>query len=435
MKKVSLLFGGLLVCLQGFTQARFYTDNGTKEVTSLKVGMSDIKVTVPVPEEVGNHELVEVAIDYIVNDEYQAGNFSYFKEFKSSYLAGKKEVTLWIKAPGQPDGDFCSQRYSFGCYKIEGDLDYTNRDYTASVVEIRVIGKDVESYKWENSKEVPVYKYLRLSSHKIPMSYGDIETAIYSEGKDIKIERFLGSQRVSMSEGSNVMQASYSSEGSVDDDRSVAAKAVVFNAYFMEDGQDAAPSGDMFGGGEPAAQEGSTVETLKKSVGYAFFYGSNSYDAERYVDGISPAFPLGYYANEEDDAYFVESFAMSGQSQKGGKLKSALGSSPQKLKQSYLDLLEESLKGLTWEKGKIGNFDCEILDVQVYTKSQVHEEGDPETLVLNSGEAGKTKRLLLFIGEKDGIVYHGSLFKAGTSPISDEEQKFWDHMVSTFEIL
>lgn len=435
MKQLALLFGGLLICLQGLTQARFYTGNGTTEVTSLKVGMSDIKVTVPVPEMVGNHELVEVAIDYIVNNEYQAANFAYFKEFKSGFLGGKKEVSLWIKAPGQPDGDFCSSRYGFGCYKIEGPLGYTNRDYTSSIVEIRVIGKDVESYKWENSREVPVYKYQKLSSHTIPMSYGEVESAIYSEKKDIKITRFTGSQRVSISEGSNVMQVAYSSQGSVDDDRTIAANAVVFNAYFMEEGEEAAAGGDMFGGGEPAPQEGSTLETLKKSVGYAFLYGSNSYDAERYVDAVSPMFPLGYYATEEDDAYFYEPFAMSGQSQKGGKLKSMVGGSPQKLKQGYQNLLEEGLKELPWTKGRIGNFDCEILDVQVYTKSQVSEEGDPQLKKLNNGEAGNTKRLLLYVGEKNGIVYHGSIFKAGRTPITEEEQKFWDHMVSTFEVM
>lgn len=436
MKTLGLFICSAMACLHSYGQARFYTNNGTKEVTSLKVGMTDIKVVVPVPEQVGNHELVEVAIDYIVNGAYNAGDFSYFKEFKSSYLKGKKEVALWIKAPGKVDGDFCSQRYGFGCYKIEDDLNFTNRDYTSSNIEVRVIGKDVASYKWENGQEVPVYKYQKIKAHTIVMNYGEIESAIYSDKKDIKIQRFLGKQKVSISKGSNLIRVAYSSQGNVDDDRSVAANAVVFNAYFMEDGQEAAPSGDMFGGGEPATQEGSTAETLKKSVAYAFLYGSNAYDAERYVDGISPAFPLGYYATEEDDAYFFEPFAMSAKQQKGGgKMKSVMGSSPQKLKQGYKDLLAEGLKSLNWQKGKIGNFDCEILDVQVYTQSQVYEDGDPKTLKLTEGEKGKTKRLLLYVGQKDGIIYYGSIFKAGRESITEEEQKFWDHMLRTFEIL
>lgn len=436
MKKLLLFICTVSTCLLSYGQAKFYTSNGTREVTSLEVGMSDIKVTVPVPDQVANHTLVEIAIDYIANGEFQAGNFSYFKEYKSSYLSSQKEVSLWIKAPGKPDGDFCSQRYGFGCYKIEDDLNFTNRDYTSSTIEIRVIGKDVESWKWENDKQVPVYKYQTLTSSKIKMNYGEVEQAIYSDEKNIKLERFIGQNKVSISKGGRTMRMLYSSLGDVDTDNEAKANSVVFEVNTMEEGESVPSDGDMFGGGEPAQSEGSTSETLKKSVGYTFLFNSNSYDAERYIDGVSPVLAWGHYASSEDDAHFYEPFSLAAKQQGGGsKLTKLMGSNTQKIKQNYQNLLEEGLKGLSWEKGKVGNFDCEVLDVQVYTTEQVYEEGDPEMKKVKASEQGKTKRLLLFVGEQDGLVYYGHLFKAGRSALTAEEQKFWDHMLSTFEVL
>jgi hypothetical protein len=129
--------------------------------------------------------------------------------------------------------------------------------------------------------------------------------------------------------------------------------------------------------------------------------------------------------------------AMSAQEKSGGlNLKKLAGfSNPQKIKKDYNDFVLDQINILDWKPGKVGNLDCDILDIQVYNKDQVFTEGDPEMKKVKPSEKENSKRLLLFIGEKDDQVIYCWIFKGGSDPLTEEEQKFWDHMITSIEVV
>ena len=212
-----------------WAKAKFYSDNGSREVTELKVGMSDIKVVVPIPDEIGNHELVEIGIDYIVDGKLQDGNFRYVKEYKTSYLSNKEEVSLWIKAPGKSEGDFCILGSEY-CFGIEDPLNYDNREFISSKVEVRVLGKDVDGYKWKGNKQVPTYKFSTLSSNYINMNYGELDASFESEDGKLRAKRFNGEQKIEMISAEDKLSVFYSSIGDATKEGQARSNSVAFTS-------------------------------------------------------------------------------------------------------------------------------------------------------------------------------------------------------------
>lgn len=422
MKKITLLLSTLTISWLGFSQAKFYTNNGKQEVTELKVGMSDIKVVIPVPEMATGHDLVNFAIDYIVNDTYEGGGFVYYKEYKGSSLTGKKEISFWIKSPDSESSDFCL-KYDGACFEIDRDDTWQGRDYNKSIIDIRVVGKDVDSYKWENGEQRPVYRNSRLASYKINMTYSPISMDFYSQNEAFKIQKFSDGKNFAKLLAANAddgLSAVFSSKGNTDEEIEAANNAVVFEAMMIDEESNTNDEMDMMGGGGSQSAPELSISSIKNSLGIVLMHTAAP-GSERYVQRPNAAVNWGtVYNSEEEHIYEL--------------LHTKIQLKAQKAK-DYSNLANEINSSLNWEKGKIGNLDGEFVTLHVYAIGQCSE--DPKTGVFKpkASQVGKTKKLLIFVGEKNGQFVVGSIFKAGNEPLTADEEKFKTHCLNSFEVL
>lgn len=412
MKKLVLIICSIATSLSSFSQAKFYSNNGIEEVKELSCGMSDVKVTVPIPEEIGNHELVEITIDYYADDESHETDFKHGKEFKTSYLKTKKTIDMWITKNSEPTEDFCAW-YPFSgrdCFKLDAPCKADYRNFKTSDLTVRIFGKDVDGYKWVDNKKVPTYKFTKLKSHKIKMNYGEAESKIVSDNKHFEIQKFsangfsTGITSAEYGNGGDWITAAYSSDHDADDDES---NTVIFQIYSLLDGASNAQEADFggMGGGSAKTSGSNSLEDLKKSVLIKFIRMANT-KSTRYLKNMNPSLSWGSFGTVSEELT-------------SDKFKYETKNPSTKFYNKKLNLVAAGLKR---EKGKIGDLECDILTIEV------------KDFARRAAAEAKPKMLTLFVGKSDGKIIAGSYFKAGNNPISADEQKFIDHMVSTVKV-
>jgi hypothetical protein len=441
MKKIAILIVGLgLLTSPMFGQAKFYTNGGKVLVTELNPGMSDVKVVLPVPAEFSNHDLIEVAIDYFADDKSRSTSFNYNKVYKIDYLKGKQTISLWIKSPGSKSGDFCLPN---GCFEMDYPSTQKNRNYTAGTISVRFFGKDVSGYEWVKDKRVPTYKYSNpLSKHNIKMTYGPIIKTNQTEKGMFKGHKYFGKEAIStmvVEEGGEEMISVFSSKRKEGRD-----KALRFDnpIYFHIKDVTGLGVNDMT----------INMDYVKTGIILSLFHGANP-GSSTYIKGIKGS----YYSRYNNSAIYLpmimvpektdKEIAAEKKAEKTKDMRAMFGKSytaqstlPKANRtsarndkgQAYQAHVQKEGAALVWVPGVVGGVTVEMAKLKVYTESQFDRPDG--YYVLKPGEEAKSKFLWYFIGEKNGKIFAGSIFRFDPQDSSAEEDEFVKKMMTTYEI-
>lgn len=443
MKNITTLIVGLgMLTTSMFGQAKFYTNNGKTLVKELKAGMSDVKVVVPVPAEFSNHDLIEVGVDFFAADKSRAPAFSDNKVFKIDYLKGKKTISLWIKSPGSKSGDFCASN-GYGCFELDAPVDKIYRNFTTGTVSVRFFGKDVVRYEWVHDKKMPVYKYSKpLSKHSIKMSYGPILKSAQTEKGMFKGRKYFGKEAIStmvIEKDNEEMTSVFSSKRKERRDKALELDNPIY--FHIKD------------------VTGLGVNDMKISMDYvktgmilSLFHGANP-GSSAYIKGIKGSYYKGY----NSDAIYLpmimvpektdKEIAEEKKAEKTKDLRSMFGKSytaqstlPKTNRTTarndkgvaYQAHVQKEGAALVWVPGVVGGVAVEMAKLKVYNEDQFDK---PDGFyVLKPGEETKSKFIWYFIGEKNGKIFAGSVFRFDPQGSSTEENEFISKMMTTIEI-
>jgi hypothetical protein len=441
MKKIAILTVGFgLIAGSIFGQSKFYTNGGKTLVTELKAGMSDVKVVLPVPAEFSNHDLIEVAIDYVVGDKSKPTKFNYNKVYKIEYLKGKKQISLWVKSPGSKTGDFCVPN---SCFDMDYPVTLNNRNYTTGTILVRFFGKDVSGYKWVGNKKVPTYKYSNpLSEHKIKMNYGPMIKTIQTEKGMFKGHKFFGEELISevrVEQGSESISSMFASKRKKSHDNYLELDNPV---YFNIKDVTGLGVNDMT----------ISMDYIKTGVILSLLHGANP-GSSSYIKGIKGSYHSGF----NSDAIYMPMVMVPEKTDKEiaeekknektqdmramfGKPYTAQSTLPKTNRTSakndkgkaYQDQVQKEGVKLNWVSDKVAGIDVQMLKLKVYNEEQLDEPDG--YYVLKSGEEAKSKFLWYFIGEKNGKIFAGSIFRFDPQATTTEETEFINKMMTTYEV-
>lgn len=440
MKKITTLIVGFgLLTSSMFGQAKFYTNNGKTLVSELKTGMSDVKVVVPIPEEFSNHDLIEIAIDFFTGDKSRPTTFEYNKEYKIDYLKGKKEVSLWVKSPGSKTGDFC---YKSSCFNMDTPAAWKNRNYTDGKISVRFYGKDVSGYEWKDGQRVPTYKYSKpLSKHSIEMNYGPIIKTNQTEKGMFKGHKYFGKELISemgVEEGNEEMTSMFASKREQNHNKYLVFENPVY--FHIKDVR-----------GTGVNNQPISIDYIKTGIILTLFHQANPGSSE-YIKGIAGS----YYSRYTNDAIYMpmvmekkssSEVAKEKEAEKTQDLRAMFGkpyqpgaalpktnrtSARNDLGKAYEVHVNEQGPKLVWETGNVAGVDVQMLKLKVYNSSQVDDSKG--YYILKPGEEANSKFIWYFIGEKNGKIFAGSVFRFKPQENTAEENEFIAKMMSTYEI-
>ena len=88
----------------------------------------------------------------------------------------------------------------------------------------------------------------------------------------------------------------------------------------------------------------------------------------------------------------------------------------------------------TWTTQIIGGIEFQKLEIEVYESEQTTTD-DAKACKLEEGEEGKTRKLMILIGQKDDLIYCLAIFKSEVEGLTNNEKSFFDHVVQTFKFL
>ena len=444
MKPLFLTLTAFALSTAAFAQAKFSTNNGAKPVTEINCSLDDVKATLPVLDDFVNHDFVHVTIGENRNDgSTNRNDFSNYKDYKPEYFKGKKSFSFWMKKAGSEYGELCGTYMPFKgkepCHIPNLACNADWRDYTQSDVVIKVFGKDITGKVWENGKYVPTYGFTELAVYKVSKNYGPIITSRSDEF--YKVPKYLGGSQFSsivLSDNLQRVQVIYSS---TEDARESSGKAVHFQLEAIKSGTNNNPVMDMSGGGpsKSSKSEAVTVESIKNSVSVNLYRIANTEEARKIPEPTAGLF-FGNYLYEPFVMIKKKSEGKSSSKSNNGALKQigkmygikGKGSSS---KGGYAKNIEDLHNALPWKSATIGNIGGEMLELDVYTSKQWSTSSATGEFYFKDGQEGKTKKLWLFVGEKDGVVYGGNIVKKGGRSLEGDEQEFINHTLKTIEIL
>ena len=438
MKNLILILAASVITFQASAQAKFYTNNGAKQVTELSCSLNDVKATLPVLSDFANHDFIHVAIGEDRNDgSTNRNDFSNYKDFKPEYFKGKKDFSVWIKKANSEYGDLCGTYMPFKdkepCYISNLACDADWRNYTASDVVIKVFGKDITGKVWENNAYVNTYGFKELAVYKIKKEYGPVATFI--SDAFYKVPKFIeGSQKSKIVLSDDLKRAEvYYSAVSGSDAR------VHFTINAIGNGGGANPVMDMSGGAPSKSNASLSIDDVKNTVSVNLYRNANLEEARKIKEPSNGLF-FGNYLYEPFVAGKKKSTSNSkssgGMMNKLGKAYGISGKSGSSSKGgNYAKNIEAMHNALEWKPAKIGNLDGQILELDVYTSKQWSTSSATGEFYFKDGQEGKTKKLWLFVAEKNGVVYGGSIVKEKGRELEGDEQQFINHTLKTIEIL
>ncbi len=157
MKKIFLTTISLVFTLILFSQGtvKFYTNNGTKEISSIKCGDFDnLKVKTKLPSSVVNYDVVKFKV-FLSSNQATYARIIYDGKGAVSTLKPNTTLEKWIIKPGVKKGDFVySDGYALG---VKDLCDYPREKGLKSIdVEVQLVGFNktgTETYwsKWDKA--------------------------------------------------------------------------------------------------------------------------------------------------------------------------------------------------------------------------------------------------------------------------------------------
>lgn len=405
-KQVFTLVSLFITASLSFGQLSFYSSDRKVETASCET--SDLKVKIVVPKMAGTYDALKVMVKVAPNSSLVSLH-NYEVDLPKSYTEGKTEVSLRLKT-SKNVSDF----YAFGqnvSNVIKGPCNNKARTEQFYTLSFQILGMKLTGYKLKtvNNETQNVAQYSTVVIEKYPdafkMDFGEVSDGfVSSTGKfslkrypelDVKIQE-TGSSPLLLAGQTQTRELSYLFNGNDDNN-----DYVLLNVRLLCQSESSV-----------AQAQDDILNTLKK-------YANNSVSADRskitasktdfkqwmgWIEAYYPGFSLhpGKSGNKEFDSRMK---AMTKQE-------------------------------VVWQDKKVGNLDCKYLELDTYYDWQVSKNDGTYRKYIRKDYQEKTRKLVLFIGEKGGEVFVGTMYKIGKDHnFSAGEQKFWDEILNSFTAL
>lgn len=414
-------------------QEKFTTNKGAKEVTELNTSMKDIQFTTTLPS-ISKYETIISVIDRKNtrgNDYYRLN--AYYHEISTKEIASNKKLTINILNSDGSKSDFTSRAYS---NKNDGfEIMYSQNDdartHQFKTVVVKVMGKYQNGYKWEDNKQVPNYEYDELSYTEIQLDLGAPSSTVTSEDGVVTYTKYLTGSAlpdwVKLEEDVKIVYRE-------DDTQSLYfyLNEVVLGEAPQEQTM------DMSGGPAKATTTSLTNEeviaSMKLNLKKSLVKSSNYKEARsvKYTDG--PRFMYSDVLNGVYEPFMLDgknkpkSAGLKGLKSIGKQFGGGSGSNDK-----YNKFVNDAESDLKWESKTFGDWNCEVLKLDLYDKKQIAFSYDP-IYALKDGEQGNTQVAYLIIGEKNGKVYQAAIFKDEKEAFTAGENAFIEDLFKSISL-
>ncbi|MFK8038543.1 MAG: hypothetical protein AB8B74_09660 [Crocinitomicaceae bacterium] len=439
MKKEILMACGILLSTLGFSQGKFYTNNFSKQVNELNTTMKTIGFTTALPSNYTKYNDIVAVIDN--KDEglydYYTLNF-YYNLLPTKDVPSGGKLKYVIESGSGTRSDFTS------LFRKDKDVDfevfhsktYKARTFRYQTVAVKVMGRIQDGHHWVNEEYVPKWKYEELSFTEIKLDLGAPNPNFTTENGLFTYKKYNTGKaltRIYPSEDSEDLKVMYAHGEEY-------SSKMSFSIYEIKAGEVQQETFDM-GGPAPTASKGASVADMIKEIKLNVkktLIKSSCYNEARSVklEGqriASSKISEGIYEPYMLDAGKTSSNAGSNAL---GSFKSIGGQfvKPKGGSDKYNKFVNSVESDLNWQQKNLGNVSFQFLELDLYDYKQCKSSSSSKSMTLKEGEAGKTQKVIIFLGEIDGKLYAGAFTKTGKEDMNAEDLKFKDFILTTFKV-
>lgn len=396
----------LLSAHLSFAQLSFYTQNGSQKITEGQCGMTDLKLTVPIPSNALNYEKMQVEVKVAPNAEYQSLAV-YYVTIPKGNLNGKKSIDLWMKKDGQPS-DFLMGGQSRSDI-IDWPCDKKDRSEQFWKLSFKVLGMEVTGYEWQNdingnAVKVPLYNYVLLKNYPnaFTMDYGKVEEGYLSASGKFMVKRFPA-ETTQIFDG----QKDFFSDKKCVDELVIHYDEEQSNNHYIKCGIRMYDQSVM------------SEQQAKDDIINALKLFANQYNsaAKNKIAQPSDNFTNSLFNVDVFYPPFVIGPGKSGNKEFDTKVK------------------ELSKQDVQWIEKQIGNLKMQFIELDVYVKGEFWRDQSYKAYVEKDHQE-HPRKLMVFIGTKGQYTFIGAIYKYGNKPeLTSGEQQFIDDIFASFQAL
>lgn len=391
------------------------TADGQK-VESLKCEMKNVHLSFVLPANYKNYEKIEVALKMTSPENNSSNPYIYGVVYSSGYFEGKKTIEVDL-ANDKEGSEFYKGLLQF---QLDASCYDPMRTYTYLQDIFYINGAVHNGWEYKDDKKVKKYSWETIKEYKVKHEIGPVLDFYYGANRAFTIDK-VNFGEIELSHAGN------NTYGTFNEVVSDAPEAFDFGAPAPK-----VEVGDVKFVAEVFSAKDHSVDACKKGVELGLIRSSNSsfqisggdvpfdhqsnfFAAQTYL----PVTPAGVTA-EGNEAKALKA--------KGGKL------SKSENEALLQQLPKNSGKYFNWKEAKLGNLSVQKLEIDVYESEQI-TSNDAWATYVKSDEQGKTRKLLVYIGQKGDQVFCVALYKTQVEGLTDEENQFIQLVEKTFKAL
>ena len=424
MKKQLLVLCGIFLSTTLLSQQKFYTNNFSKEVTELNTSMKTVGFITQLPSDFKKYDDIVSVIDS--KDEgtgdYYTLNF-YYNILPVAKAPADGKLKYVVESGSSKRSDFTSLLRSDmdEAFELYFSKDFNRRTFQYQTVAVKVMGRTQDGMHWVNGEHVPKYNYEELSFSEIKLDLGAPKTNFKSENGLFTYNNYTSGKaipEIHIDEGTDNMSVVYSYGDET-------TSKVTFSIYEIEAGEVKQETFDMSGGAPQASESasvGDMIEEIKLNVKKSLIKSSCFNEAR------SVKLEGQRLAESKVSEGIYEPYMLDAEKGTVNSLKGRLGGS-----NKYNNFIDDSASDLPWESKKLAGADFEVLELDLYQYDQCVSSSSKKSMSVKEGEAGKTQKTIVFLGEVNDRLFAGSFTKEGSADMNEEDMKFVNHIISTFK--
>ncbi len=413
----NILFYAGLICATT-TWSQITISENSKVVIEANCQATDLKMTIKLPETAKKYDQIKVTVQTIspvYGEDYEPYGANITVDVKN-ITNNSIEADLLINGT---KSEFLGGSATLP-YLVINDCDDAHRYDEKFNARFVVYGGKITKYVMKedwygNLVSTPEYAYTELirDQKSFKMNYGPVDPYIQSIQKSYKITRFPFENGKFMNERNEQLEEMNFMIGKEGSDDLLYTQVQKFDASEVSSSQIKTDvTKYLLKNSNPEQSGFLTTENFSlfsaKGTGY-FYIPEIVVPANGNIEGT---------VAEDDDG----GFDMGAQSARDVKVKD---------RSKEITGIQ---KKMGWKPGKMGNLTGEILEVNYYSRDQMDINED-RTVSVKSSEKGKTKKLMVFVGEKDGATYYIFSFKEGSSAeLTAEQQSFLTDLMKSFTV-
>lgn len=429
--KILISFLTLVLSFQAYTQFKVTNADGKVITKQISEGEKAIKLTLPVPSESGNHELIQYVIALQSKSDNKAENralwdlasFQFYKDYKADFLKGKSTVELWaFKADKTSDFTYTSYPNVTHYFDptILPSISKRTEQYYDLVIEI--YGKDVSGYEhrddgYGNIISDPQYKFEKLGTYKIGFDGGKPAESIAATFGTFSVPKL----------DLNVVELVIGKM-----DLSDMKKRYPYNLH---------------------PKDAITIKSISGEKNYFYFKGMSfpksitSYVELKDIVLENLVRDANSYYNytsvfHGDDLVFIEELSASYVESKEGETSSGFKGKLDKFKNDWAnaggiteDKIQEKIayakENLEWKTAQFGGVSCEQLELMAYTKKELKSNSDNKVYELDPEKKLNKRPINILIAEKGDHVFLFCFFKIGEAfELTSSEQELKNKLIT-----